>query len=719
MHVKILISYYNIYIERGVMMITSRMKKIIQILLDNEEYITISDIASEISVSSRTVVRELHNVTRWIDKNGAFLNKKKGRGIIFVEKDLSRVEMKELLYKTKSETIYTPADRGIVLRAELLGFEGSTKLYTLTRLLNVTESTISSDLEHLNPWFCNYNIQVIKKPGIGIFIKGSEISKRKAIVALIYEHFHTVELIEVISKHKNLTHELPKIESKIKKEILSLLNIEVLPYVHNILMAIEKEMGYQFTDNGYIALALRFSITLKRKEFWAKLALNEKEYMKLKKDRLYLFLKNFIEKNQNNPFNNLPEIELIYLTMHIKGTKLRQTCDYNKISMVEDFKVITLVKEFIVKTEVETGIYLTDNEKLVIDLVKHLRPVLYRLKMNLDIINPLLEEIKVMYPKLFRAIRRSVVVVESKELVEVPDDEIAYLAIHIGAVVHKTDHEILQKYKVVVACMYGMGASSFLMTQIKKNFPNIHVIQLVGVLDNQIEEIKSEEVDFLISTVPLKNMVLPYIIINPILKEEDKIKINDLMSHIQPYKRKLIKKKPDHLKKRLISFNKYSEIILEILKNYSYVKIKRLNHMQELIKFVSESLAIKPEEIPILEKSFAQREEKGSTILSKKAMILLHCRADISKKIALKIVQIEEPMLVRQETGKVPIETVVVMVAPVILDQKILEVLSEISRNVITENLLDVIKSENAVLIEEELSNILEKFYQKMVFANE
>ena len=103
--------------------------------------------------------------------------------------------------------------------------------------------------------------------------------------------------------------------------------------------------------------------------------------------------------------------------MHIKGTKLRQTGDYNKISMIEDFKVIGLVKEFITRTEIETGIYLTDNENLIIGLVKHLRPALYRIKMDLDIINPLVEEIKIMYPKLFKAIRSSVSVIEDKELV--------------------------------------------------------------------------------------------------------------------------------------------------------------------------------------------------------------------------------------------------------------------------------------------------------------
>jgi len=141
--------------------------------------------------------------------------------------------------------------------------------------------------------------------------------------------------------------------------------------------------------------------------------------------------------------------------------------------------------------------------------------------------------------------------------------------------------------------------------------------------------------------------------------------------------------------------------------------------MHDLILYVSESIASEESEVTVLKRSFAQREEKGSTILSKKAMMLLHCRADIKKEISLQIIQLDEAIFIEQERGKVPIETVVVMVAPVTLNQKILELLSEISRNIITENLLDIIKGKNTVLIEEELNNILEKFYQKIVLNND
>jgi len=432
-------------------MITSRMKKIIRILLKEDGYLTLSTIAKAIDVSTRTVLRELDDIEEWFVENGGSIDKKKGTGIRFLEVEATRQEILSLLNKTKSELIYTPEDRRLIIRAKLLQYDEPTKLYALTGLLKVTESTIGSDLDHLEIWFNNYNLLVIKKPGLGILIKGSETAKRKAIVALIYEHFHVNELIEVISNRESSPLKINSIESRINKEILGLMEVNCLDSIKDIISNTERQIGYQFADNGYIALAIRVAVTLKRRNFWGDIELDEKLLRSFGKDRVFNSITEYLEQHQDNPMNDLPYKELVFLTIHIKGTKLRDLGSDNKVSMIEDFKIIQLVKEFIERAEAETGIYLTDNEELLIGLVKHLRPSLYRIKMDLDIINPLVHEIKAMYPKLFKAVKRSARVIEDKEDIDIPDDEIAYLAIHIGALIHESNRNQMKKYRAVVA----------------------------------------------------------------------------------------------------------------------------------------------------------------------------------------------------------------------------------------------------------------------------
>lgn len=63
------------------MKITTRIKKIIFILLDQQDYITAQEISEKINVSARTILRELEGVERCLEEKNIVLEKKKGIGI--------------------------------------------------------------------------------------------------------------------------------------------------------------------------------------------------------------------------------------------------------------------------------------------------------------------------------------------------------------------------------------------------------------------------------------------------------------------------------------------------------------------------------------------------------------------------------------------------------------------------------------------------------------
>jgi mannitol operon transcriptional antiterminator len=700
---------------RGAKMLTSRMKEVISIIFESGSYITVQQISDQINVSTRTILRELNDVQNWIVKHGGTLDKKKGKGIALIADEVVRSQLKNLLQEEISDIIYTPLDRQIILRAQLLQYSEPTKLYTLTQLLDVTESTIGGDIAQLEPWFNQYNIELIRKPGLGILIDGDEKAKRKAIVALIYEHFHVIDLIDFIKEKEHQPIDVRTLKENINQSIFELLHLESIKYTRAFLMRLEEDMGYQFADNSYIALIIRFSMTLKRKDFWDQLYIDSKTRAQIETDKIYHLLRDWVSESENNPFRILPKEELIYLTMHLKGSKLRQTGEYNKISMIEDFKVILLVKEFIQEVEAETGIYLSDNDKLIVGLVKHLRPSIYRMKMDLDIINPLVEEIKSMYPKLFQTIATCAKVIEEKEHIQIPEDEIAYLATHIGAVIEKNHREIVKKYQVVVACMYGIGASQLLVSEIERNFSNIHIVRVVSVIDQDVEEMDDGTIDLVISTVPTESLTIPCVVVNPVIKEEDIVKIREALKRYKPNTNHRQVKNKMALKEKLVALEQYSHIIMKVIDNFSYDTHVSVKTMIDLIHYISTSLSSNQTEIAALSKAFIEREEKGSTILMKKGMQLLHCRADIDKGVCLKVIRLTEPIIMEQASGYVPVDTIIVMVGPVVLNQKILEVLSEISRNIIAGGFADIIKEGEIEDVEFELNTLLDKYYQSLV----
>jgi mannitol operon transcriptional antiterminator len=700
-------------------MLTTRMQTVILKILESRNFITLQQIAEASLVSTRTILRELEEVSDWIEARGGKLDKRKGKGLIFYGDESKRKELIECLFREKSDVVFTPLDRQMILKAELLKTEETTKLFTLTKLFNVTESTIGSDLSQLDEWFNKYSIHIIRRPGLGVIIEGDEASKRRAIVALIYEHFQVIDLIEFISEHKSFAINMTTFKENMNATVLELLEPESLDLIKLFLSDLEKDLGYQFADNGYIALVIRFSITFRRSETWGKISVDDKIMQSLYKDRLTMYFEEWMNRNPNTLFSKLPYEEKLLLIMHIKGTKLSESDSYNRISMIEDIKIIQLVKEFIQRMENETGLYLTDNEKLLVSLVKHLRPAIYRMKMDLDIINPLLDEIKTMYPKLFQSVKESVSLIELKEKIKVPDDEVGYLAIHIGAIIQKEYRDVVKKYQIVVACMYGIGASQLLVSQIEKQFPNVHVIKVMSVIDFSIDELKEEEVDLLITTIPIKGVTIPMVVINQMLRDEDFLKIQTALSSYKPNNRVKKNIQKPYFRDKLLALQVYSNIIIELLDNLTFQQDIELQNIDELIPLVSESLAQNKKEVLLLSKAFKEREEKGSTILSKKGMMLLHCRADISRRICVQIVYLNHPIYIEQPTNSAKVKVIMVMVAPLSVNQKVLEVLSEINRSIITGTLADIICQGNPEDILIEINEILEKFYQKRVMSSE
>lgn len=696
-------------------MLNSRMKKTLIIILEAEGYVTMQSIADKLKVSKRTLLREVDTIQKWVEDNGGTFIKKKGSGIEIKGDADEKNRLLSLLKSEKSDLIFTPFERGSVIKAELLKTEEPMKLFYFGRLLDVTESTISNDIAGIEDWFNSYGIEIIKRPGLGILLSGKEKDKRKAIVSLVLEQIKPLEFIDYFKDNKFREINATAVRERINKSILGLLSLESLETVRSLVRYIEDEMGYTYSDNAFVSLVVRMAVTLKRRFMWGQQLIDYEKREKIRKDKIFKILVKWLDENSSEYYEGIPEEELLYLTMYIKGAKLRDTKIDNKISMIEDFQTIKLVKEFIQGVEKETGIYLSDNELLTFSLIKHLRPSIYRLKMDLDIINPLLNVIKETYPKLFLAISKCIYIIEERENIKVPEDEIAYLAAHIGAIIQKENRDIVKKYQVVLACTYGIGASQLLRANVEKNFNNIEIVKVISIMDYKLGRVDFEGVDMIISTVSLEDSEIPHIVVNPVLKPEDILNVSTFLKAYTPKTAAASRKKKKYLIDKLKALDEYSRIIRRILKNYSYERNFGAGSMKDVIDYSSSLIGRNTEEVDTLVKAFAEREEKGSTILSKKGMLLLHCRADISKEVCLKILSLSNPVRLKQGDAQL-IDTIVIMVGPVVINQKILDTMSEITRSIITSDFSELILSKHEEEIEFELNRILDKYYQQQVY---
>lgn len=697
------------------MQISFRTKEILNILCNRNDYVTVKSIARGVGVSSRTILRELDKAKIWLKKNGYYLDKKKGTGIRLDYTEQEKITIKNLLHLESVEDYYTPEERRFVILSELLRKQEAVKLYSFTVLTNVSEATISNDLDEIEKWVKSYNLSLIRKPGLGVYLKGAEKDIRQASINLLYENIDQKEIFRLIQENIFDENKLNR-DYFSKNRLLGLISNDTINILGDFIRKVEASIGYQLADDSYVALLVHLAIALERISNGEKIIINSNLLDQLKETNEYIIASGLIKTISQAFSLKIPDAEIAYVAMHLRGSKGRGAFYNSDISMTEDFRLVKLTRKIIELAEINLGIYLEDDEKLLVGLVRHLEPTINRIKLGLDIRNPFVEEIKKHYSKLYSASRLCASIIEKSEKIKVPESEIAFIAMHLGAAVERKRKKPVLKYRIAVACTSGIGASRLLASRINKEFENIEIVDLISTIDFDEESLRKINVDFIVSTVPITFSKIPVIIVNPLLTDKHQEKINDYIeTHQVGQKKYKLKKNKLSLKDKLAIINNYNQSILEVLDNLSLINNYRFRDINNLIIDLSKILLRDSNEQKIIQEDLKNREEKGSTILEHNHIMLLHCRSKAVDELNLSVLLPEKSFKIRKKTSsQIEIKVVVIMVAPLDCSQQALEVLSEVSKLLIeNERFLQAIHSGNEEEIYFELDNYFDLFYQQ------
>ena len=104
----------------------------------------------------------------------------KGAGLLLAGTPQARQRLADDLNASGRSDWSDKRERRRYLLFELLRDRTPKKLYHYSRLLGVSESTAASDLEALGPWLRKNNLSILKKPGFGVVLNGTEQNYREA-----------------------------------------------------------------------------------------------------------------------------------------------------------------------------------------------------------------------------------------------------------------------------------------------------------------------------------------------------------------------------------------------------------------------------------------------------------------------------------------------------------------------------------------------------------
>ena len=681
--------------------ITQRQRKILKNICDESGYITMSDIAKKLNISPRTVLRELKNMEEWVKDYECTLDKKPGVGIKLIGSVENKKKILDRLEKGSYIKNYSARERQVVILWELLQEKEPVKIFSFAHSFHVTEGTLSHDLDRIQYWLKDYHLELIRKPGLGIYIQGSEREIRRAMINLIYENIDEIQLLNLIRKNLSL-------EVDTREKLLNLIEKDTIQKLANLIMEIEGQLPYRLADNAYIGLLVHLALVVQRIRQNEKISMDKASLDNLKNYKEFQTAKDLGIKIAQTFHIEIPEEEIGYITMHLRGSRFFQK--EHKNHPLED-----LAKEMFKIAEAETGSFLEQNEQSIFWLASHLETAINRLKMKMDIRNPLLDEIKQYYSELFHVAEKCIVPVEKQFGIKMPDSEIAYIAMHLGAVLGRKNLS-KKHYRVVIACATGIGTSSLLAARIEEEYTNIQVTEIISSLNIKEEELHQKGIDFIISTVPIELSKIPVVVVNPLFFEKDK-KLVDYC--IEKLKNKPIYYHQNsvdsyNLKEKLSQIYSYTEGILQILNNFFLLHYDEFNSISEIIDEVSHKVSQQEKEIIQIKKDLMAREEYGSTILTGLHSILLHCKTSGVKQLFFGAVKMETDLWIENaEEEKEAVNLAIILLVPQNCNKPQIEIVSFISSKLIEDpDFLQDLREGKKEKVYQKLNNLLDNFYQ-------
>jgi mannitol operon transcriptional antiterminator len=506
-----------------------RCNQILLSIINSEGYITIRQLSNMFNVSQRTIRYDLDTIDEFLTDNYCkVLIRKQKLGVRF-NKDINEKNKIIKIIGNQDLSFYAlgKEERINIIISEILQCRDFIKIESLVEKTQTSRATISNDIKYIKKWFKEKNIKLIVVPKKGFIVKGDEHFIRKALLEVITNSID-ISTYERNPRKKQNT----RFNFSLYKEVEEFFNEINLDLIKTFLEDAEKELQIILTDEAFTNLIINISYSIKRiKEGKSIIETNDSNsVIETNEFRVVRKLSKKIEDEYKIKINK-EEIQVI--AIELLGSSLTNCNQRISENWVE---INLIVKDLIESISLLEGIDLLNDKELFLGIINHLRPAIYRMKNNIVLVNPILDEIKNKYNKIFLELKKSIYLVEESVGCRFNDSELGYLTIHFAASLERNKTIKSSKKNVVIVCSEGIGTSQMILSTVLKRFKvNIIDVTTKRYLDKVIAKSK---VDLIISTIHL-NTTIKTIIVSPIISKEDIEKLKNTIEEIEEEDREI------------------------------------------------------------------------------------------------------------------------------------------------------------------------------------
>jgi len=493
--------------------LNKRQNQIIDILLNNSDYVTASDLSVQLSVSTKTIYRDIQRISRYL-KNYT-LTKKENLGYLLTKPNAG-IEGKEQII------INCTKERRLNLLLHLLAISPmKTSIQKLSERYFVSQSSIINDFKYIESHIEAYNLRLLKHNS-GTFIHGHQLSINRLLSVIVQSYLKQ-------SGDPFSEYHIPKFIEEVRNNYKRLYEIKV--FLHDIQEKHEILLDQQF----YLTLFCSLLSIIEKHLNYSRIQHEESFESVNKRSKTYQVTYDLVKKVESFYSITLEKYEFKKLYYILKAYNLNSRFLLEQDTEEIMNEKVRILSKQLVKTVSEKIDYNLEGEELLkVQLTFHLHSMVYRLNHNIYIVNPILESIKTNFRSAFQIVKQCVYEVneDGKFVKNFTDEEIGYITLYFQISI---EERLSEKIPVLIECTSGIGTSHLLSKKIKKTFPNIEVKKIVA--QHRINKNDYDDIELIISTVKIKSIIdKPTILVSPILNDEDKQKIDQFIGNY--YKRK-------------------------------------------------------------------------------------------------------------------------------------------------------------------------------------
>ncbi|TKH34471.1 PTS fructose transporter subunit IIA [Paenibacillus polymyxa] len=534
-----------------------RIFDILRILVA-EQMIKGEHLANALKVSSRTIRTDVKELNALLSRHGAAVKPLKGTGYKLEIQDEQAFhhllkQLKDYENNVPHQLASSSEARHRFLIKKLLLTHAYVKLDDLAEILYVSRSTLQNDLKEVRKLLSTYGLSLENRPYHGIRIKGNEAKLRYCISDYIFNRTDEIG-------GQQMPH--PSLISNEELELIREVILDRIEY-HDI----------QLSDIALNNLVIHIAIACKRIREEKYVSYYPQEMKKIEAQKEFRVATEIVSALEQNMKHSFPLVEIAYIAVHLLGvrTVVRVHMDEVEIKKIIDKNIYELTIEILDRIDQQLNMNIQNDQELLIAFCLHLKPVLNRYQYGMNLRNPMLDEIKAHYPLAFEAGIIAAEVIKQRLHIHIEDNEIGYLAIHIGVAMERKKMEGTPK-RCMIVCASGLGSAKLLYYKLQSVFGSR--LEIVGTTEfYKLRQMPLDALDFIISTIPISEPPsIPMIHVNTFLGSSDITKIEQAISESKLPAVQYIRKKLIFLQQKLDNKRQALEFIAEKIQEAGLVK---------------------------------------------------------------------------------------------------------------------------------------------------